>query len=776
MCDFSNPPVFSVQRDEGSYSDLAHLLRLIRDAEITDSISRLIYQSNMPNDRIVKPHDNIMQLLQRKSLHEAFSALRREVTQKTPPSIMSLLNSQEETYKYMLHYLAEGYTDAHRDNMLSKIISNLYFVNDYLLREKIIVDSPDIYSSTLRFERVRNASFDSRLSDYLKAASLEALASEAGGNTELFKSADDALASLFAYVWTMFGEPQTSYTRLKDEILNPETGFNFKSQMISALLLGNLAYFDRNAVNCLLDIYESDPDHTLAARTLVALILIFAAHKDLVEEDMELTARLSLWEDSIVTYRQLREVVMGIVKAHDTQRISNKMKNEVLPELMKLRPEILNKLKDISEVSDIEMLDVNPEWEHLLHKSGIGDKLKELTEMQMEGGDVMMMAFSNLKSFPFFNTVSNWFLPFSTRHHELSSDNMLEKSGFATILESPGMMCDSDKYSFAFSLMRMPESQREMLSSKMGEQMEQFKEMMADKNRKSSIPEFDMEVTRYIRDIYRFFKLFRKKNDFPDPFSRPLDFESLPAINPILSDMEILNLVGEFYFKREYYAEALPLLLKIDASGESDPLQWEKIGFCYSALKNIPEAIKWYKKAELLHPDSQWLIKKMAICCRMLNRFTEASEYYEKALAADPENYHLLMSAAHTFLESGDVKKALANYYHADYINPDKPATMRALAWAELINANLDKSRELYLRILDRNDSNATDHLNLAHILFLKKDFKGAIEEYKRSVRHSGFGIEGLEKSIREDKNVLIRLGGNPEELHLLIDKLKYEL
>ena len=46
------------------------------------------------------------------------------------------------------------------------------------------------------------------------------------------------------------------------------------------------------------------------------------------------------------------------------------------------------------------MLENNPEWEEMLEKNGLADKMRELTEMQSEGADLMMVTFSNLKGFP----------------------------------------------------------------------------------------------------------------------------------------------------------------------------------------------------------------------------------------------------------------------------------------------------------------------------------------------------------------------------------------
>ena len=727
---------------------------------------------NKPTDL----HSQVSSSLAEGSLHDAFSKLSGALIRQSDPALRDLLKKQEETYKYMIHYFVEGIPDSERGKMLSDITACLYFINDSVKRNEVIIDSPDIYSSTLRFERIRRASLASRLAAYRKAASTASLAIEAGGDLEAQKEADEALLALFSYVWTMFGAPKEDYKVLADSIKDPDLPFEYKAQVISALMLGNLSWFDRKGLSCLLDIFEADINPRLSARALVAIVMVVAAHPERIARDKQLEARFSLWQDSIIIYRQLREVVMSIIRAHDTERISSKMQNEVIPELMKLRPEILNKLRNFSEIQDLDMLEVNPEWEDLMNKNGLGEKLKELTEMQMEGGDVMMMAFSNLKTFPFFNSVANWFLPFSATHHEVSSSADQSADFMSQIFDMQGVMCDSDKYSFAFSLSRMPEDQRKTLSQKMNEQMAQIKEAIDEKQLKSSGPEFDAEVTRFVRDLYRFFKLFRKKSDFYDPFARPLDFNSLPFLSEILNNEEILNLVGEFYFKRGYYAEALPILLYLDAEKADDSLLWEKIGYSYHAQGNLAEAVKWYKKAELLHPDSTWLIKKLALCCRLLNKTKEAAQYYSRALEKDPDNYPLLMSAGNCLLENEDFKGALSHYYHADYAKPGNIATWRAIAWAELLSGNLEKSRANYDRIIESTESGPTDLLNSGHVFYLSRQLKDAAESYRRAALHSGYGLESLEKDILQDMKVIERLGGSRDELALIIDKVKYDL
>ena len=164
------------------------------------------------------------------------------------------------------------------------------------------------------------------------------LATETGGRHEYIKQAGEALSSLFSFIWTMFGSPQSDYESLSNAVINEDLPFQFKSQVISALMLGCLCYFDKNALNALLDIYEADINEKISARALVAIFFVIASNSQRVSGDPKIKSRISLWQDSIVTYRRLREVLMNIIKSQDTQRISSKMQNEVLPELMKLRP------------------------------------------------------------------------------------------------------------------------------------------------------------------------------------------------------------------------------------------------------------------------------------------------------------------------------------------------------------------------------------------------------------------------------------------------------
>ena len=72
-----------------------------------------------------------------------------------------------------------------------------------------------------------------------------------------------------------------------------------------------------------------------------------------------------------------------------------------MPELMKMRPDIIKTMQDLNDSpADIEsaLLENNPEWEERLEKSGITRKMQELSEMQNDGADLLMVTFPTLSN------------------------------------------------------------------------------------------------------------------------------------------------------------------------------------------------------------------------------------------------------------------------------------------------------------------------------------------------------------------------------------------
>ena len=76
---------------------------------------------------------------------------------------------------------------------------------------------------------------------------------------------------------------------------------------------------------------------------------------------------------------------------------------------------------------------------------------------------MFISTFSKLKSYPFFNTLSNWFLPYHDNCSAVTTAFGGKKHPLTALFKVMPILCDSDKYSMLLSIASAPESQRNMM-------------------------------------------------------------------------------------------------------------------------------------------------------------------------------------------------------------------------------------------------------------------------------------------------------------------------
>lgn len=716
---------------------------------------------------IIKKHNRVESLLGELRISAALAMVREMLSDTGLARLTAEADRIGETYRYMTHYMMEGMPDDGRAGLLADITERLHSLSDMALRAAEARDNPGYYYSQLRLHDFRRERLSDILSEYGNAVSEFSLAEAAGNDTSAQRRRREQIQTrLFDAVFTSLGN-DADYADLASYITSGYADDALAAVAVSALTLSLLFFYDRGKMNALLDVYESGVSQAYSARALTGIVLAMTAHPERVKNDSKITARISLWNDDIMAYSRLRQVIRVIVGTRDTQRIADKMKNEVLPELMKLRPEIVESLRRGHADSDFASLENNPEWEEILEKSDLSKKMRELSEMQSDGGDLLMVTFSNLKNFPFFDTAANWFVPFDSGHTELGLDDDMRRmvDGLASL---GGMICDSDLYSLALAAARMPEAQRQMVAGQMSAQMEQMSEEIKSQAAKSSAPEFDNETLLFVRDLYRFFKLFRKREGFSDPFEKPLVFTELPVIGDMMSDDDMLALIGEFYFKRKFYEDSLPLLTALVADRGDDATLWEKIGFCHQQAGRLSDARGCYEKAALLKTPGPWLTNRLAYVNRRLGDNAEAARLYAQALDMDPDNVKVIMNLGNATIDNGDVAEALTHFYHANYLRADDPKIMRAIAWAELLNGNFAKSADYYGRVIAA-EATPADYLNAGHAALMQGQMKDAVNYYRLSARENETDFE---LAFKTDMPTLEQLGADPTTLRLVLDSI----
>lgn len=720
--------------------------------------------------------EHLQQLLDAGRYKDSFTLMRKRLVEVPIPGALNQLSQAESTYRYMLDYFTKGLEDPGRDSMLADIRFSLRNIAQRLEKEAQVSDSPDLYYSTLRMCRLRPTDLQASVAKIIELKANADLALSAGQYPdEVMSGLESEEEKIFNTLWTSDQLKEADFRVISESIMNEALPFTTAALAISATGLSLMRFYNRDAM-LLLCTLATSTDFRISSRALATLVLALNRWRKTAADDSRLAGALSVLLDMEGMSRKIISVVKTVIRTRDTDRVSRKLEREVIPGLMQFGPDIIEKMKKQTEDSSFADLEANPEWEELLRNSGLEEKLRELTEMQSDGADVMMVAFSNLKGYPFFRQVRNWMLPFSVQHPALRKLHSIDDNGLTSLLEMSGMMCDSDKYSFAFSLTSMPETQRKVVLSQMKAHTEQMKENMQEYKLLKAGMEFDDELTRYFRDLYRFHKLFAKRAEFYDPFAETLDFTTVPVVEEVMDSTDDLAAVAEFYFKRGYYADALPLLQSVARASSLTPHVWEKIGFCLEKQPNgNKEAIEAYMKAQLFNPESRWLAKRLGICYRREQDYLNAVDYLRMALPEDGSfDRTLSLLITDTLMEAGRWEEALNELYRVDYESPDDPEVLRRMARCAFRSGDMDKCNKLLnsIPILALAEE---DYRMLGHVAFLEKNFEDAARRYRQTVRPND--DKRLWKSqILTDVDIIENLGGSRSDLLLLLESLAYSL
>lgn len=128
----------------------------------------------------------------------------------------------------------------------------------------------------------------------------------------------------------------------------------------------------------------------------------------------------------------------------------------------------------------------------------------------------------------------------------------------------------------------------------------------------------DVISNQYIHDLYRFFKLSQRRNEFHNIFQEEIALHRNPVLKELLSAPELLVAVADFHFRKEHPAEALELYRILIDRKQANADIFQKTGFCLQKEKRYQEAVDAYLKADMLKPDHLWTLRHLATCYRQM--------------------------------------------------------------------------------------------------------------------------------------------------------------
>ncbi len=736
----------------------------------------------MKHKELLEKHSSIENKILSGNIHDGINELYEIVTTLSREDIRIQLDKHKETYLNILKYAFAYKQDPEKEKVYNHVLISIIDLLD-LTKEEIITGKQLLTYHRMKREvqkQIQNLSSDDS-NEMIEALSVNKdlqniISSTIGDDADTKAEYRKSMDKIFNMLW-LSDKFREVHIQLVHRLMKDKNVDWFdKSLIVSALIISLLRFYDDKKINILFDIIESKQSEVWQ-RAMVGLFISILVYNKRLPYYPDTMNRLKSMEGNTDWEKNMELIWIQYLKSKETEKISRKIQEDILPHMMKIKSNLEEKL-DLDNILSVENFeDKNPDWKKVFKDTpDLYDKFEEFSMMQMEGSDVFLSAFAMLKRFPFFNNLSSWFLPFYKENEHLKQIITEETPEFNTSqfikgIERSAFLCNSDKYSFCLNIKYMPQLQKSMMMEMFNMELKAMNELEEEDEKLNKNVRNKTVFTQYFQDLYRFFKLHPLKNEFTDIFNLPFQPEDL-VVNDFLSmKEEITRNVAEFYFEKEYYGNAIRLFDHLNSRQTNYELL-EKSGFAWQQLKRYDKALDLYNKAYLIESEKQWLIKKIAFCYRKMKNFEKALDFYKQAEKNEPEDLHVQANLGHTFMELGDYENAMKHYFKVEYLAPDNHKIQRPIAWCSFVTGKFDIARKYFEKIISR-EPNANDYLNLGHVEWSQGITDKTITLYTSALQKADYDLKWFEGEMHADKKHLLKYGIQDIDISLMIDYLK---
>ena len=720
-------------------------------------------------------YSQICELIEQQRLKEAIALLHSYLLETQNWELTSQLEQIDTSYQYMLQYMRQGIQDPERYKLYRSLT-----LQTRQIAEQVHLVLLDKVSSSYFHECRRNLIGRERpLEETLHT--LESFADDlavsrlvSGNLQQLLKRHEEAQRQWFQLLWTNSQWGKQEEQLLQRALQSASLSVTDLCLAVSAITLSLTQCFDPRKLMWLIDVYQHKQPVEASQRALVGIVLTLYLHPDIQKLHPEVKSRLLLMNEQSPLDEDVLRIYKQFLLSQETDNIDKKMREEILPEMLKNVSKLKDMKIDIDDLDDEN--DFNPDWEKMMNNTELENKMREMSELQMEGADVYMGTFAQLKSFPFFYELHNWFLPFDANHSivvdKLGADG--KKNSVINLIMSSGFFCNSDKYSLLLMLNNFPQSQQEMIFSQLtDQQMEGVADQSKADTMKSLAERPSTLSNQYIHDLYRFYKLNSHRRDFVNPFEQALNLEEKPILADLLQPDDLLATLAEYRLKKEHWKDAIRILQLIldhhnEMSRQADIYQ--KLGYAQQKMRQYSQAIESFRKADTIKPDNRWNIQHLATCYRITQQYEPALELYRKIESGQPDNTKTIFHIASCLAELGHNEEALKYFFKLNYLENDSIKSWRGIAWCSFASDKYEQAQTYYDKIIAQKPV-AADYLNAGHVAWVTGHTAQAADYYEKASKACTSHQEFAEM-FAKDRLTLLAKGIADSDLPLMLDLL----
>ncbi len=708
-----------------------------------------------------------------KRLDVAIELLEQLYVQRPTLIGHSELEAVKNDYQLMVDYMERGFTDDKRASLYLSLLQRLYRVAADLeisWRCKNVI----VYVDAFRISDHLNTSHDfirSVLESFVSDVAMLSLLPEAE-RTEKAKDLYDRhqvfVNRLFNTLWTSCQWSDDDCAFYAGLMLSPMVDVVDQQLLVSAVTLGAMNQFDINKFKALTTVYQQSTDERVRQRALVGWVLSVFEGMDIFPEQDKIIRKLCENKDTI---RELYALQIQFFYSQDTEKDNEKLQRDIMPYLVDGSNITIGRLGIVEKEEDSLENILNQDAEDKRMEQ-MEEKVRKMMEMQKQGSDIYFGGFRQMKRFPFFNDLANWFTPFYIDHPALRTT--IERIGQPNILQTitnQGNFCESDKYSLAFAMEsiinQIPGNIKEMMGSEgvfdpMGTTL--------DKSNPTYI------CRAYIQDLYRFFRLYRSSNELINPFIDNHKSSFVADTFFFVYKSFIGTGLDEYKMRLALYLykhKNMDKLVELMSTFHVEDANYNILmGYINLYFGKPDVAYQIFNMVLQEDTENQWALKGMARAAMDCEDYDTAEHTYSQLLRLEPDNINYAVKRCVTLLKTERYAEAREELFRLDYQYPDNMNVKRVFAWTMLLDKSLDKASQLYDRILS-DAPMAEDYLNSGYCWGAKGNMGQAKNSFQAWITMTKGNKDRLLEEIRNDQKVLDLYGITEIDCLLMVNLIK---
>lgn len=708
-----------------------------------------------------------------KRLDVAIELLEQLYVQRPTLIGHSELEAVKNDYQLMVDYMERGFTDDKRAFLYLSLLQRLYRVAADLeisWRCKNVI----VYVDAFRISDHLNTSHDfirSVLESFVSDVAMLSLLPESE-RTEKAKDLYDRhqvfINRLFNTLWTSCQWSDDDCAFYTGLMLSPMVDVVDQQLLVSAVTLGAMNQFDINKFKALTTVYQQSTDERVRQRALVGWVLSVFEGMDIFPEQDEIIRKLCENKDTI---RELYTLQIQFFYSQDTEKDNEKLQRDIMPYLVDGSNITIGRLGIVEKEEDSLENILNQDAEDKRMEQ-MEEKVRKMMEMQKQGSDIYFGGFRQMKRFPFFNDLANWFTPFYIDHPALRTT--IERIGQPNILETitnQGNFCESDKYSLAFAMEsiinQIPGNIKEMMGSEgafapMGTTL--------DKSNPTYI------CRAYIQDLYRFFRLYRSSNELINPFIDNHKSSFVADTFFFVYKSFIGTGLDEYKMRLALYLykhKNMDKLVELMSTFHVEDANYNILmGYINLYFGKPDVAYQIFNMVLQEDTENQWALKGMARAAMDCEDYDTAEHTYSQLLRLEPDNINYAVKRCVTLLKTERYAEAREELFRLDYQYPDNMNVKRVFAWTMLLDKSLDKASQLYDLILS-DAPMAEDYLNSGYCWWAQGNIGQAKNSFQAWITMTKGNKDRLLEEIRNDQKVLDLYGITEIDCLLMVNLIK---